>query len=232
MPLPTEIVRVRTIGEHDGAYWLAWSADGDSVVLEQGESVLAEADVDVTLLKPKPISLGMMHVAFTDRRVTMLTREFGPGGGGYSGFGAVGLSVALVANTVSKHNAKKARAGKVAVGHVRYEWLGVVEYRRLRTAHGAGMILYLLSEAGPAVLHLNSRGWPVPEMCRWVAQRAAFDRLQLGRGLDATDHATLTQLLHGSDAPLDVSERHAWSLPGDIETLINASYETRFAASS
>jgi|tagenome__1003787_1003787.scaffolds.fasta_scaffold20940433_3 hypothetical protein len=62
----------------------------------------------------------------TDSRVAVACSSWDKGGG-WSGFSAGGLAVALVANGVSKSRAKRRRAGRMLVGHVRYDWLAQVE---------------------------------------------------------------------------------------------------------
>lgn len=62
----------------------------------------------------------------TDRRVAVACTKYDKGGG-WSGFGVGGLAVAATANAVSKARAARRRKGKMLVGHVRYDWLGVIE---------------------------------------------------------------------------------------------------------
>ena len=58
----------------------------------------------------------------TDSRVALACEMYDKGGG-WVGFGAGGLLVAVTANAVSKARAASRSRGKVLVGHVRYPWL-------------------------------------------------------------------------------------------------------------
>lgn len=104
----------------------------NSVVLEDGEQVLATADafaVSGTLRADgQNYSLGKVEsiagsVTVTDSRVTFACTDF-KRGGGWSGYGAAGIAVAMTANAISNANARRKTRGYTLVSHVRYEWLG------------------------------------------------------------------------------------------------------------
>ena len=63
-----------------------------------------------------------IDVFVTDSRVALACEKYDKGGG-WVGFGAGGLLVAVTANAVSKARAASRSRGKVLVGHVRYPWL-------------------------------------------------------------------------------------------------------------
>lgn len=63
----------------------------------------------------------------TDSRAIFLCDKYDKGGG-YIGMG-VGAAVALAANAVSKMNAAARSKGTVLLGHIRYEWLTLIQYR-------------------------------------------------------------------------------------------------------
>ena len=61
-------------------------------------------------------------VLVTDCRVVTYCEKFDKGGG-WVGWGSVGVAVAVTANAVSKARAAHRRKGKVLVGHMRYQWI-------------------------------------------------------------------------------------------------------------
>lgn len=63
-----------------------------------------------------------MSVYLSDARIGFHCRNY-DAGGGWIGFGGVGLIVAGVANSVSRKNAETKTAGTVLCGHIRYEWI-------------------------------------------------------------------------------------------------------------
>jgi hypothetical protein len=70
-----------------------------------------------------------IDIYVTDSRIILLCEKYDKGGGHW-GVGVGGVAVALAANAVSKINAASRSKGKVLLGHLRYEWLALVEYRR------------------------------------------------------------------------------------------------------
>jgi hypothetical protein len=69
-------------------------------------------------------------VYVTNRRTLFVCGEFEKGGG-WVGFGLAGVAVALTANVISKRKAANRSAGKIAIGHIRHEWVtGVVLKQR------------------------------------------------------------------------------------------------------
>lgn len=82
-------------------------------VLETGPAGLK------TLVKMQEVKI---DVYVTDSRLALACQKYDKGGG-WVGFGAGGLLVAVTANAVSKARAASRSRGKVLVGHVRYPWL-------------------------------------------------------------------------------------------------------------
>lgn len=232
MQLPVEIVRVRAHGDREAPYWLAWSDDGQHVGADPGESVLVRGQADVTMLGPERVHLGVMDIAFTERRMTLRADHIGPEPGGYWAFTGAALVLATTANAVSKHRARKAREGTVAVGHVRYEWIGIVEHRT--DDHRHGLIVYYPTAGGPGALLLHGAGWPDAELARWLVRAAAHDRLQLDPGvLGAQDRAELERLRATADQTPTLSpgeRRLSWTLPGEPDRLVEAAYSSRFVS--
>src|SRR5580700_10466326 len=72
-----------------------------------------------TLVRLRDVSI---DVYITDGRVAVACEKYDKGGG-WSGFGGVGLMVAVTANAVSKARAASRSRGKALVGHIRYPWL-------------------------------------------------------------------------------------------------------------
>jgi hypothetical protein len=63
-----------------------------------------------------------IDIYITDSRLALACEKYDKGGG-WVGFGAGGLLVAVTANAVSKARAASRTRGKVLVGHIRYPWL-------------------------------------------------------------------------------------------------------------
>jgi hypothetical protein len=72
-----------------------------------------------TLVRLRDVSI---DVYITDGRIAVACEKYDKGGG-WSGFGGVGLMVAVTANAVSKARAASRSRGKALVGHIRYPWL-------------------------------------------------------------------------------------------------------------
>jgi hypothetical protein len=75
-----------------------------------------------TLIRLRDVKI---DVYITDGRVALACEKYDKGGG-WVGFGGVGLMVAVTANVVSKARAAGRSRGKVLVGHIRYPWVKAV----------------------------------------------------------------------------------------------------------
>lgn len=91
-------------------------------VVATGVRVVALGDPVKTLVRLRDVKI---DVCVTDGRVTLACEKYDKGGG-WVGFGAGGLLVAVTANAVSKARAASRSRGKVLVGHVRYRWVKAV----------------------------------------------------------------------------------------------------------
>jgi hypothetical protein len=117
-------------------------------------------------------------VIVTDSRVAIACSRYDKGGG-WSGFGAAGLTIALAANAVSKSRARRRSRGRMLVGHVRYEWLRQIDATDRygwRSSNGLSLSLDDPTGAGglvrlELVLGKQDAGTAVAES---VARRAAL----------------------------------------------------------
>jgi hypothetical protein len=75
-----------------------------------------------TLIKLREVRI---EVYVTDGRLALACEKYDKGGG-WTGFGAGGVLVAVTANAVSKARAAKRSRGKVLVGQIRYPWVKAV----------------------------------------------------------------------------------------------------------
>lgn len=226
--LPQRTLAVRTIGDTQFPYWTAATLDGVELHLEPGETLLHVAYCQVSQPGPKSWKLeNPTTLVITDRRIVFLTTQFDKGGG-WVGFGAAGLAIALTANAVSKHRAAQRRAGKVAIGQVRHEWLTGITLRS-RRALLTGVVdthidLAVATAAGPRVIGLWApRAQGVNEdFARWLVGVVAQHRLALLGPESAADLAALRKYQQGghdtagTGKPDDLS----WSFPGKTDELI------------
>jgi predicted RNA-binding Zn-ribbon protein involved in translation (DUF1610 family) len=227
MTLPKQILTVREVGDLDLPYWSAASDDGEQLILEQGETQLWAGRCRVRSLRPKQWSLPETTLlVVTDRRTAFLTTAFDKGGG-WAGFGVAGLAFATTANAVSKHRAATRSAGKVAIGHLRHEWVQAVELRRVKALIG-GVSTYLditvATAGGSTVIELWGRVVANEKIAQWLVSTVAWQRLGLTVEIEAQDRATL-ELLSKADGAAEsarLSRSAKWQLPGNAERLISA----------
>lgn len=102
------------LDEHDGSDVKTFVATAVKViqVAETAKTLFRLGDVRIDVL-------------VTESRLALACEKFDKGGG-WVGFGAGGLLVAVTANAVSKARAAKRSRGKVLVGHLRYPWVSAV----------------------------------------------------------------------------------------------------------
>ncbi|MEU4352397.1 DUF2510 domain-containing protein [Streptomyces sp. NPDC023838] len=159
----------------------------------------------------------------TDRRTGFLTTEFDEGGG-WAGFGVVGLTVAVTANIVSKHRAAQRRAGKVAIGQVRHEWLSGITLRKVKGLIGGATYLDLkvATSMGVRTIELSSPGFADERFAHWLAGVVAWHRTSLPGPRSPEEEETLRRYQHGGhDAPPpDRPDDLEWAFPGDIDALV------------
>jgi hypothetical protein len=165
----------------------------------------------------------------TDRRTGFLTTEFDKGGG-WAGFGVVGLTVAVTANIVSKHRAAQRRAGKVAIGQARHEWLSGITLRKAKGFMGSATYLDLqvATSMGLRTIELSSPGFADERFAHWLAGVVAWRRMSLPGSLSPEEEETLRRYQHGGhDAPSPGrADDLEWAFPGDIDALVARSAPT------
>ncbi|HEV2377858.1 MAG TPA: hypothetical protein VGS19_37555 [Streptosporangiaceae bacterium] len=168
-------------------------------------------------------------LVITDRRTVFLTTQFDKGGG-WVGFGAAGLAMALTANAVSKRRAAQRSAGKVAIGQIRHEWLTGITVRRSK-ALLTGIVdthidLMVATAAGPRVIDLWApRAQGINEdFARVIVGAAAEHRLALLGPEPSADLSTLRRYLQGGQdaAGTGKPDDLGWSFPGKTDELIAA----------
>lgn len=228
--LPQRTLTVRAIGDTQFPYWTAATLDGVKLHLEPGETVLHVGYCRVSQRGPKSWTLpNPTTVVVTDRRTAFLTTQFDKGGG-WVGFGAAGLAVAVTANAVSKHRAAQRSAGKVAIGQVRHEWLTGITLRRSKALLTGVVDTYIdlaaATASGSRVIELWApRAQGVNEdFARWLVSTIAQHRLALLRPESAADLATLRRYQQGGHdaAATGKPDDLGWSFPGNISELIAA----------
>ncbi|MCW2940944.1 MAG: hypothetical protein JWN00_3929 [Actinomycetia bacterium] len=222
--LAERILTVRDIGDTELPYWTAASTDGVELLLEPGESLLYVGVSRVSELRPKQWSLDDMTLVVTDRRTAFLTRRFDTGGG-WGGFGLVGLAVATSANAVSKRRAAKRSLGKVAIGQIRHEWLIGMSLRRRKALIGITdtyIDLILTSSAGPRFIELWGLSIRDESFARWLAAGISRDRVNRLRPCSSEDEAQLRRYIEGGQDAAHTGKAGdlGWTFPGDTETLI------------
>lgn len=235
--LPQRLFFVREIGDTKGPYWTAASLDGVHLNLEPGESVLQVCPCRVSQLsqkgaqlKPKPNQLlptvwelrYPTTVVITDRRTAFLTTQFDKGGG-WSGFGTVGIAVALTANTVSRSRAAKRSAGKVAIGQVRHEWLTSIGLRYRKPVFGLDTYIHLAAAtaAGTTVIQLHKHDVVNEKLARAVVSTVAGHRATLLPPA-SSDLATLDNYQAAGNGAVQGANPGdlLWPLPGATGDLI------------
>lgn len=235
--LPQRLVFVREIGDTKMPYWTAASLDGVHLYLEPGESVLYVCSCSVSQLsqkgaqlRPRPSQIlptawklpYSTTVVITDRRTAFLTTQFDKGGG-WSGFGTVGLAVALAANAVSRSRAAKRSAGKVAIGQVRHEWLTSVGLRYRKPVFGLDTYIHLAAAtaAGTAIVELNGPKVIDENLARAIVGTVAAHRTTL-LSPTSSDVATLDNYkASGNGAAQGANPGDLrWPLPGATDDLI------------
>jgi hypothetical protein len=234
--LPQRLFFVREIGDTEMPYWTAASLDGVHLDVEPGESVLHVCSATVAQLSekgaqlsPKPAQ-GLPRaweleypttVVITDRRTAFLTTQFDKGGG-WVGFGAAGLTVALAANAVSHSRAAKRSAGKVAIGQVRHEWLTSVGLRFRKPVFGLDTYIHLAAatSTGTTVIELYKPKVIDEQLARAIVKTVAEHRTTLLPPA-SSDLATLRAYAAGEGAVAGANPGDLrWLLPGSTDDLI------------
>jgi hypothetical protein len=136
-----------------------------------------------------------IDVFITDARVALACTKYDKGGG-WSGYGAGGLAVALAFNAGSKALAAGRRRGKMLVGQVRYPWLATVGssakfgmgseerlYFKVKTAQGETQVLLTLPK------NLDAAA-----IAAEIARRAAAYRLACEPDLEDIKRARFVEL--------------------------------------
>jgi hypothetical protein len=230
MTLPERLLAVRDVGDLERPYWTAASEDGEQLVLEPGETQQWAGRCRVRSLRPNTWELpDSTLLVVTDRRTAFLTTAFDKGGG-WAGFGAAGLAVATTANAISKRKAAKRSGGKVAIGHLRHEWVQAVELRIRKPLFGVDRYvdITVATAGGSTVIELFGRGVANEEFTHWLVATVAWPRQGLlTEQILPQDRATL-ELLRAPGGPQKAAELSGstmWQLPGDTESLISAARE-------
>lgn len=153
-----------------------------------------------------------IDVFVTDSRVALACEKYDKGGG-WVGFGAGGLLVAVTANAVSKARAASRSRGKVLVGHVRYPWLKSVG---AATKSGFGTseairLEYSDKLSGGPVIKLVELTLPknidATLVAQEIARRAANYRLANYPNMTAEERAKFTSLSAAPPRPQPVPKK-------------------------
>jgi hypothetical protein len=148
----------------------------------------------------------------TDSRIAFLCKKYDRGGG-WSGGGLIGLTVAATANAVSKARAKKRSAGKVMVGHIRYEWLIKVGFMH-KTFWSPNSISLMYADTSNIVwrldLKLPKRSNP-EAIANFIAQKAAQYKLGMTDEKSGVDVEIYTAYANGKKIPLEGKKEISWT---------------------
>jgi hypothetical protein len=172
-----------------------------------GQHVMQVVATSVRVLEVGPAGLKTVvkleevkiDVYVTDSRLALACQKYDKGGG-WVGFGAGGVLVAVTANAVSKARAAGRSRGKVLVGHVRYPWL--------KSVGASSKSGFASSEAIRLEYSENHSGGPVCKLvdltlpknidatlvAREITRRAAAYRLANYPGMPAEEKAKFASL--------------------------------------
>lgn len=234
--LPEQILVVRGVGDTASPYWTASTLDGIQLRLEPGESVLYAGNCRVSQISPKAWVLSdATKLVVTDRRTAFLTTQFDKGGG-WTGFGVVGLAVATTANVVSKRRAAERSAGRVAIGQARHEWITGITLRRVKALIGVTdtyVDLTVASSVGTRVIELWAPKLANEKFARWLVGVVSEHRMALVRPESAEDMATLQRYKLGGQDSAHTGKRNdiGWFFPGKTSELTDAVIAIQTAAS-
>lgn len=228
LPPPKQLLWVREMGDASGEYWQPLvDADG-GVIPDEGETALWAGTGYVSFGASS--AERTFQITITDQRIVWSSKDFEKGGG-WVGFGVVGLTVATTANAVSRRRAKARIAGTVLVGHVRYEWIGLVKEQQTKTLLGGIQHdTRLLVPLADQLMEVRFSGGTIgrPEMAEWVSQVARVHRLGLADWLSDEDRAVTETFVAehaGQIAGMGSSRVTAWPFPGDCGALSHAAYQ-------
>lgn len=222
--LPSQVLTVREVGDTARPYWTASSMDGSHLLLEDGETALWSGWSPVAEVRPQAWHLPDTTIlVVTDRRTGFLTTEFDKGGG-WAGFGVLGLAFAVSANVVSKHRAARRRAGNVAIGQVRHEWLSGITLRREKGLLGsAGYLdLKVATSTGIRTIEMSSPGCGDERFAHWLAGVVAWRRMALPGPWSPDEEQTFRRYQQGGHDALSPQRPNdlQWIFPGDVDALV------------
>jgi hypothetical protein len=148
----------------------------------------------------------------TDSRVAFLCKKYDRGGG-WSGGGLIGLTVAVTANAVSKARAKKRSKGKVMVGHIRYEWLAKIGFMH-KTFLLSNCVSLMYTDTDRVIwnLDLNLPKKINPEtMANLIAQKSARYKLNMTDKKSDAALAIYTAYANRKQIPLIGKKETSWT---------------------
>ncbi|SEP76287.1 hypothetical protein [Microlunatus flavus] len=228
--LPARTVHVREIGDRSHRYEQASSSDGLRLDLDPGEmEPIAGGRCSLSSSGAERWSLPDGTLALvTNRRLAWLTTSFDTGGG-WAGVRALGVVVATTANAVSRRQAARRAAGRVAIGHVRHEWVAAVQLRRRKALIGvvdSYLDIEVVTAAGRVSVELWGKGLIDERFARWFAQVVAHERLVLADALlPQGDRTELREIAAGAPGVAWGSGSTTglrWTMPGDACVLVEA----------
>lgn len=221
------ILALRTTDDTDGTIWPvparapggflteAEPGDGQRVVCIPVAAVSVGAVTDSGIRQV--ISLGDLTAwaCITDSRVIFAASKFDKGSS-WSGWGLIGLTVAVAATGISKARAASRSRGKILAGQIRYPWLRQVGASLRDGRKGADRIRlgYATREQGmpPASFVLDMLlpwGTVSPlDAAQDIARRCAAYRLRNYRQRDDYKRARLTELASATLAPPDSTDKY------------------------
>lgn len=157
-------------------------------------------------------------VTFTTERIAFSCERYNAGKR-HMAIGLPMIAVAFAGQAVSAHRAKKRRQGKVALGHLRYEWVTKVAVERGLTRRPTGVNIHAVAagpEPTPVVLQLGC-AHQSQTMGHWLARVIASyqeERITSCVGADRPDAQAAAERRAVIERSGDADE---WSLVGARE---------------
>lgn len=229
MVLPGDLIALHEIGETpDDPYLSPTFSDGpptEAIGLEGGESVLWWGGGNAEAWGAQKWKTTGLTIVVTDRRIVWFTRHFDKGGG-WVGFGAVGASVAVAANLVSKRRAKERSAGLVLIGQARFEWITSVaeDHSRGMKIEFYSCLIGVSTRDGSVGVEFTDGHMGGPGVAQWLAHLVRQHRMRYAQLLTSeqlNELADDTPNVKTSKGRISSDTRTWWNFGGDAEARAN-----------
>ncbi len=239
---PQQLLAIREIGDVSSPYWLAATDDGRGAHLEPDEIVEETGTASVGSLTGG-WNLKTATVVVTDRRIVFFTTRYE---GGHVPFAEHAAAVAgsltdgrlgaKKSRSAKPHPPKERRAkplsGRIAIGHIRYEWLTAVVKHTVK-AHGNAEMrgdFVATTDHGAEIVEVSSPRRLTPDHLFGLAASAFTYRASLGAEQGESVRTKLERYANGRCDDLSGVTGKAgdigWLFPGDTETLVDRALDS------